>query len=1055
MSLKLNDPAQTLNISKSGLIDPGSYEIELSGDMFSNGSENRAAGNVTLSISPTTVNEFHWINPNGGDFGTASNWKPALVPGAGDIAIFDLPGTQPVTVTAQNVSVARLLIERMDVELHGSLNVLTSPTPDQGFIVDQFGQLLLNNGATLTTLDGSVDGSVFVSGAGTKWTIGTFGELDIGFLGGAGEVVVVNDGSLNAQKSIKVGDVNAVAASSLRVESGGLVQTPSCTIEKGNVLVTGQGLNDSKLQISNLNVGGQMGPGSMLLENGGTVNAHFVHVGDAAGNRGDTITISGVDKGGLPSTLFVSGGTPLSTFNVFGGAGTQVEVKDGGFLATDAISAIGDKASVGKVFVHGKAGTTPASWDIFNLTFIGGQFVPSELVVKDGGRVRTFTNELDVGTLANDLGRVEVTGADSFLTVDTLQIGGAGHGELDIEDGGFVQSVTGKVGQGGTAPSAGSGLVTIGTTSVLNDSEWHVTGNCFVGTDEPGKIVLAGIPFLFSVRGATLRVDGTLTLARQGLIGGNGTLAAANRVPNGGFISPGLSPGLITIEGDYQQTADGVLRMEAAGLNDGQFDVLHVTGSTSLGGTLDVRFLNGYLPRTGDVMPFLKLDGAVTGSFGQIIFPQLAPGFQFKTEIVNGSFKLTALNNAVLAPTPTPTPTPTPSPTPTPTQSPNVVQFSSSNYGVIEACTTVTITVNRIGDTSGAASVEYFTADVTATERRDYITAIGKLSFATGETSKSFAILVNDDSYVEGPETFSVNLRNPSGASLGAPAIATVQITDNPSEPATNVIDDPQNFVCQHYHDFLNRQADASGLAFWTNEITSCGTNQQCIDAKRINVSAAYFLSLEFQQTGYLVERMYKTAYGDANGSSTFGGTHQLAVPIVRFNEFLTDTQRIGLGVIVGQTGWEQQLENNKQAFASEYVLRSRFITAYPTSMTPTQFVDKLNQNAGNVLSSSDRAAAIGLFGGAVNTSNSTARALALRQVAENQNLSSAEFNRAFVLMQFFGYLRRNPNDLPDSDYTGYDFWLTKLNQFNGNFVNAEMVKAFITSVEYRSRFGP
>ena len=123
--------------------------------------------------------------------------------------------------------------------------------------------------------------------------------------------------------------------------------------------------------------------------------------------------------------------------------------------------------------------------------------------------------------------------------------------------------------------------------------------------------------------------------------------------------------------------------------------------------------------------------------------------------------------------------------------------------------------------------------------------------------------------------------------------------------------------------------------------------------------------------------------------------------------------------------------------------------------MTPTQFVDKLNQNAGNVLSSSDRAAAIGLFGGAVNTSNSTARALALRQVAENQNLSSAEFNRAFVLMQFFGYLRRNPNDLPDSDYTGYDFWLTKLNQFNGNFVNAEMVKAFITSVEYRIRFGP
>ena len=423
--------------------------------------------------------------------------------------------------------------------------------------------------------------------------------------------------------------------------------------------------------------------------------------------------------------------------------------------------------------------------------------------------------------------------------------------------------------------------------------------------------------------------------------------------------------------------------------------------------------------------------------------------------MVNGSFKLTALNNAVLAPTPTPTPTPTPSPTPTPTQSPNVVQFSSSNYGVIEACTTVTITVNRIGDTSGAASVEYFTADVTATERRDYITANGKLSFAAGETSKSFAVLINDDSYVEGPETFSVNLRSPSGASLGAPAIATVQITDNPSEPATNVIDDPQNFVCQHYHDFLNRQADASGLAFWTNEITSCGTNQQCIDAKRINVSAAYFLSLEFQQTGYLVERMYKSAYGDATGNSTFPSAHALPVPIVRFNELLSDTQRIGSGVVVGQTGWETVLENNKQAFAAEFVQRSRFTTIFPTSMTPVQFVNQSFANTGVTPSSTDLAAAIAEFGSATNASDVGARARTLRRVAENSTLNTQEFNRAFVLMQFFGYLRRDPNSGPDADYTGYDFWLTKLNQFNGNFVNAEMVKAFITSSEYRQRFGP
>ena len=133
---------------------------------------------------------------------------------------------------------------------------------------------------------------------------------------------------------------------------------------------------------------------------------------------------------------------------------------------------------------------------------------------------------------------------------------------------------------------------------------------------------------------------------------------------------------------------------------------------------------------------------------------------------------------------------------------------------------------------------------------------------------------------------------------------------------------------------------------------------------------------------------------------------------------------------------------------------RSRFLTAFPTSLTPAQFVDTLNTNAGSVLSSSERAAVINLFGGAANTSNATAQAQSLRQIAEDQDLYDAEFNRALVLMQFYGYLRRNPNDPPDSDYSGFDFWLTKLNQFNGNYMNAEMVKAFVFSTEYRQRFG-
>jgi hypothetical protein len=275
--------------------------------------------------------------------------------------------------------------------------------------------------------------------------------------------------------------------------------------------------------------------------------------------------------------------------------------------------------------------------------------------------------------------------------------------------------------------------------------------------------------------------------------------------------------------------------------------------------------------------------------------------------------------------------------------------------------------------------------------------------------------------------------------------ISSAELYDRGPGSTPNLIDDTQFFVRQHYRDFLNREPDADGLAFWTNEITSCGADQQCIEAKRINVSAAYFLSIEFQQTGYLVYRIYKASYGNLPGAP---------VP-VRFNEFLPDTQRIAQGVIVNQSGWEQALENNQQAFISEFVQRSRFASTYLNAMTPAAFVDTLFANAGVTPADAERAAAIDEFSSAATISDASAQARALRRVAENSTLGQQEFNRAFVLMQYFGYLRRNPKDAPDSNFDGYNFWLNKLNRLNGNFVQAEMVKAFITADEYRRRFGP
>ena len=264
--------------------------------------------------------------------------------------------------------------------------------------------------------------------------------------------------------------------------------------------------------------------------------------------------------------------------------------------------------------------------------------------------------------------------------------------------------------------------------------------------------------------------------------------------------------------------------------------------------------------------------------------------------------------------------------------------------------------------------------------------------------------------------------------------------------PCPISIDCTEFFVRQHYLDFLSREPDDAGLAFWTNEITSCGTDVGCREGKRINVSAAFFLSIEFQQTGYLVYRTYKAAYGDATSQNVPG-----TVPVVRLNEFLPETQQIGQGVRVGIGDWQQQLEANKNAYALDFVRRQRFRDAYSPAMSAAEFIDALNARAGGVLSPSERDQLVTEL--AANDTEA-GRAVALRKVAEDEDLRRAEFNRAFVLMQYYGYLRRNPNDPPDVDFSGWKFWLDKLNQFNGNFVEAEMVQAFLASGEYRGRFG-
>jgi hypothetical protein len=343
--------------------------------------------------------------------------------------------------------------------------------------------------------------------------------------------------------------------------------------------------------------------------------------------------------------------------------------------------------------------------------------------------------------------------------------------------------------------------------------------------------------------------------------------------------------------------------------------------------------------------------------------------------------------------------------------------FSAPTASVSEGAGSIQITVNRTGDITGAASVDFLSSDVTALQATDYNIAIGTLTFAPGEASKSFGIFITDDGFMESNETFTITLSNPKGGfQLGGATTTTVTINDNDPVPsATNPIDNTAFFVRQHYVDFLNREPDPTGFAAWIHRIDFCGqAGEPPPPCDRVEVSSAFYRSPEFYDRGYFAYRLYETALGRQP----------------QYLEFMADLRRV--------TGFltPEQLESNKLNLIADFMDRQEFRSKYD-SLNNTQYVNMLESSAGVTIT--NKAALVASLDNGTKT-----RAEVLREVAEGTAVSVKFFNKAFVVMAYFGYLRRNPDAL-------FINWITTLNTL-GDY--RTVVSGFVNSAEYRSRFG-
>ena len=990
------------------------------------------------------------LQSDGGTMAVSGNWTNnggTFVPGTGTVN-FNGAGAQAINGTVASQTFNNLSVNKASNTL--SVGGSTTTLDINGNFTLGLGTLVAPASITLAGNFTQATGTVFTPGSGTVTFDGaadqtidgtlatkTFNHLTMnkggGILSGASGTTGL---TLSGDLTLTAGNFTAGTASTINVagnwtNNGGTFVPGSGTVNFNgsgaqaiNGTVVTQGFNNLSINkaANTLSVGGSTttldingnftfsagtfaAPASTLLA-GNFTEATGTTFTPGAG----TVTFDGSSDQSIDGTLANKTFNHL-TMNKSGGALT-------GAGSTTTLSLAGNMTISTGTFAAGTITTINVPGDWANSgAFTGGA---STVNLTGNNNTQTLSGSTTFNNLTiNHTGTGGVTAVGSTLTVTGL---------FRVQSGSITSSSTFNNVQ------IDPGTTLAGTNGATMNVSGSWTNN---GTFTPNNNIVN-----FNGANNTQTVSGASSIAFDNLMishTGTGSVSLSADVTVNtlmtfvsGTVTTGANNVIIGASGVLNRTSGHVIGALKKIVVPASF-TFHVgtasgytpltLGNASGGGTLTVRTNTPQQPSLNAAVSLheywtLTQAGSLTAdmSYAYLAGDVFGNEAQYRIIAVTGA-SIAVLNNAAGCP-------PAGSPCVNPATHTATVN-GLSNFGVGPTFTTdwtvaepvptaATATIGGRITTSGGAPIAGTVVNLAGTQTRKTITdASGNYRFDGVETNGFYTVTPSRSNFSFSPANRSFSqLSERTEASFAASALTE----------AANPLDTAEYFVRQQYLDMLGREPDEGGLNYWSDQILGCGSDAVCQHTWRRDVAAAFFIEAEFQRTGAYLYGLYKGALGRQ--------------PV--YQEFTSDRRQVVDG---------PNLEALKQAFAESFVSRVEFVARYQNEATAEAFVDALLRNVSQgsgIDLSAERAGFITRYNSG--TSVAQSRSLALRALTESAAFRQVEYNGAFVLSEYFGYLGRDP------DAGGYAFWLDVLNNREpGNY--RSMVCAFITSAEYQQRF--